>query len=210
MNNKDFFKIVHKHFKYEIEDLSEEILWFLCNIVDEAPIDLINNILEIKLLETILANLYRETFECSILSKTLLFILFFIQASKKITLSDFIYFKIIDICFAYLYTKNDSVFKTCIEILVELTDYGSNSIMNQIVKTGIIPKLMKFDKFLKDLNIEFTDINLNVHLTEYPKKVLILILKFFGNILADHEEYDFAEVNFKKQEILFLKFSIKI
>lgn len=198
INNVEFFKAVNKHFSYEIEDLCDEILWFLCNTLDEAPSVLVKTMLETKLFKTILDNLYRESIDFKILSKTLILIKYLIISAKKISLSDDVYFKIIEIVSGYLYHRNDSSFKTCLEILVELTGYGSYLITNQILKRGIVPKILKFDKFLNDLEIDSTDIDRKEYLKEYPKAILILILKFLGNILADDQDLsDYAEVKRK-------------
>lgn len=131
--------------------------------------------------------------------KSLLFIKLFLQASSKITLSDFLYFKINEIVIAYIYHKSDCTLKLCLEILVILTEYGSNLITKQIIEGGIIPKLMKFEKFIKDLDIEPRDKNLSYYLKDFPKKILILILKIFGNILSDNEDNDFSHVNLFNQ-----------
>lgn len=149
--------------------------------------ELIKSMLETKLIYTIFDCLYKPNVSVKLLTFSLGFIKNFIESAKKITLDDIIYFKIIEIVSAYLYNKNDRIFKICLEILVHLTDLESLTITNQIAKNGIIPRVFKFDKFLKDLDVDFTDIDLNNHLEEYPKRVLVLILKLLGNILADSE-----------------------
>jgi hypothetical protein len=174
-------------------------------------LEFVKSLLETKLIYSIFDCLHKTNVSLKILIFSLSFLNAFIESAKKITLDNFIYLKIIEIVSAYLYTKNDRVFKTCLQILVILTGLESLTITNYILTNGVIPRILKFDKFLKDLEIDYTDVDLKKHLEEFPNKILILILKLLGNILADCENStDNAEVILNKTKKKILKNRKKI
>lgn len=160
------------------------------HLIEDSEIDILKRIIETKLFDSILKYFYKELLDTSILERSLIFLHTFIRNShKECLLSKKIIYEIINIISAYIYSKNDIILKYCLEILCVLSSNESMEFSETIFKTGIIPKLITFDKLFINLEIDSDKIiDIKNYKIEFPKSILILVLNIIGNILADDKD----------------------
>jgi len=187
---------MNKHLKYDVDPISDEILWFFKNIIEEAKFDFLKNFIESKLIDSILSYFYKDQIQESILKNLLRVLNNLLEKTvDKMKLSDHIYNEILKIVTAYIYHKSDTTLKLCLEILLNMTGSESEDFSNKLLNTGIIIKLLKFEKLLIGLDVDSNDIKEpEKHKIDFPKKILRMILRIIGNMLAFKDDSDIVEV----------------